>query len=194
MMNLVSMALFAAIVIQLHCSLISFHVSFHYISFRSNYASFHSPDNVEMGKDLKIGIPRNSILQLQDPGEKRKKVLPDVADTDKDKFHELESKDDEKLENRPMDLNSNKPNDELDKEAVDLMSVIANNTDPHKKSMTFKIPSGLNELPETKDKAMCNKEIPSLELSLKRLRDTGDTDSNPQDQILRHSDLSAFSR
>ena len=149
-----------------------------------------------MGKDLKIGVPRNSNLQLQDPGEKGKKVLPDVAGANKDEFHVSElKKDDEKSENVQMDLNSNKPNDELDKEAVDLMSVIANNTDPHKKSMTFKIPSGLIEVPETEDKASNTKEIPSLELSLKRLRDTGDTDTNPHDQIiLRHSELSAFSR
>lgn len=140
-----------------------------------------------MGKDLKIGVPRNSNLQLQD----------DVVGANKDKFHELTlKKDDEKLENRQMDLNSNKPNDELDKEAVDLMSVIANNTNPQKKSMGFKTPSGLSEVPETKDKAMYDKkEIPSLELSLKRLRDTGGTDTNPHDQIIwRHSDLSAFSR
>lgn len=144
-------------------------------------------DNVEMGKDLKIGVPRNSNLQLQD----------DVVGANKDKFHELTlKKDDEKLENRQMDLNSNKPNDELDKEAVDLMSVIANNTNPQKKSMGFKTPSGLSEVPETKDKAMYDKkEIPSLELSLKRLRDIGGTDTNPHDQIIwRHSDLSAFSR
>lgn len=148
-----------------------------------------------MGKDLKIGVPRNSSLQLQDPGEKGKMVLPNGTGANKNKLHELDLKKDCGLENRQMDLENSKPNDGLDKEVVDLICVIANN-DPQKKSTPFKIPSGLPEAPKTKDKSMCDtKRKPSFELSLKRLRDIGDTDTNPHDQFtVKHSKLSAFSR
>lgn len=148
-----------------------------------------------MGKDLEIVVPTIPDLQLGDPGEEG---LTNMAGTNKDKFSELNLKNnDEKLEKRELELNNEKPNGELKTQAVDLIAVATNsNTDPQIESVVFDIPRSISKLPDMNDKTDNeNKEIPSLELSLKRLRDVRDTGSSAHDRnVLRHSGLSAFSR
>ncbi|KAH7537339.1 hypothetical protein FEM48_Zijuj03G0082100 [Ziziphus jujuba var. spinosa] len=155
-----------------------------------------SPNVIIMGKDLEIGVPSIPDLQLGDPGEK---VLTNTAGTNKDKLSELNlNKNDEKLEKRELlELNDEKPNGELKTQAVDLRAVeIDSDTDPQIESVVSTIPKSISKLPDTNDKTDHeNKEIPSLELNLKRIRDVQDTGSSAHDRnVLRHSSLSAFSR
>ncbi|KAA8534314.1 hypothetical protein F0562_031859 [Nyssa sinensis] len=147
-------------------------------------------DNVAMGKDLEIGVPRNPELQLEDP---RIKVLTSVSGTNKDKFSDSDSKKDgEKLGKGKVELNSEKLNGELSNEVADLMGAIANSTNPQMEYAATKIPN----FSKIRDQVIYDtKEVPSLELSLKRLRDVVDTGTSLQEpNVLRHSDLSAFSR
>ncbi|KAF3433821.1 hypothetical protein FNV43_RR24924 [Rhamnella rubrinervis] len=152
-------------------------------------------DAAIMGKDLEIGVPSIPDLQLGDPGEKG---MTNVSGTNKDKLSELNLKNnDEKLEKRDLELSNEKPNGELKTQAVDLIAVATNgNTDPQIESVVFDIPSSISKLPDMNDKTDDkNKERPSLEFSLKRLRDVQDTGSSAHDRnVLRHSGLSAFSR
>uniref|UniRef100_A0A5B7BEQ1 Putative response regulator isoform 1 n=1 Tax=Davidia involucrata TaxID=16924 RepID=A0A5B7BEQ1_DAVIN len=152
---------------------------------------FDSSDNVAMGKDLEIGVPRNPDLQLEVPSTK---VLTGVAGTDKDKFSDLDSKNDgKKLEKGKVELSIEEPNGELSNYTADFMGAITKGTNPQMEGVAIEIP---NDFTRIKDKAIYDaKEVPSLELSLKRLRDVGDTGTSPQERnVLRHSDLSAFSR
>uniref|UniRef100_A0A2N9EEY1 CCT domain-containing protein n=1 Tax=Fagus sylvatica TaxID=28930 RepID=A0A2N9EEY1_FAGSY len=151
-------------------------------------------DNVVMGKDLKMGVPRIPNLQLEDPGVKG---LTNIAGTNEDKFSETDSrKDDEKLQKGQVELDIEKPNGELRNQATDLMGLTTKSTDPQMESVVFNIPNGISEVSDMKDKAVFDiKETPSLELSLKRLKDVGDAGNSAHDRnVLRHSDLSAFSR
>ncbi|KAK9284061.1 hypothetical protein L1049_012321 [Liquidambar formosana] len=151
-------------------------------------------DYVAMGKDLKIGVSRNPNLLHEDPSEK---IVNNTAGTNKDKFPELNSKkDDEQFKKEQIELNGEKPNGELRNQAADLMGIVTNSTDPQVEDVVFEISSGLFKLSEFHHEAIYdNKEMPSLELGLKRLRDVGDNGTNAQHRnVLRHSDLSAFSR
>ncbi|KAL5733383.1 hypothetical protein ACOSP7_032723 [Xanthoceras sorbifolium] len=153
------------------------------------------PENVVMGKDLEIGVPRIPSLQLENPTEK---VLDIIADIDKEKLSEMNSKkDDEQLEKKQLELNSDKANGNVRSQASDLMGVITNSNDSPLESAVFDIPNGLFKDSCTKETAVYdNNELPSLELSLKRLRYVGDTGTSLYNRyVLRHSDRhSAFSR
>ncbi|PON44396.1 Two-component response regulator-like [Parasponia andersonii] len=146
-----------------------------------------------MGKDLNIGVPSIPYLQLEDPGEKG---LTNMADTDKDKTSELNSKkDDEEQEKGILDLNNEEPNAE-NIQVVDLMGVSANSIDPHMESEDLDISNDLSKAPCMSDKTIHdNKEIPFFELILKRPRDVQDNITSAHERnVLRHSDVSAFSR
>ncbi|PPD89120.1 hypothetical protein GOBAR_DD13947 [Gossypium barbadense] len=140
-------------------------------------------DNAVKGKDLEIGVPKITALQLENPSEK---VNTNVAGGNQEKLSELNpSKDDEKLEKAQLELT-----------AADVIGVISKNTDAQIESAVFDIPDGLPQVSDTKGKVIYKtKEMPSLELSLKRLIDVGDSGTSaPERNVLRHSDLSAFSR
>ncbi|XP_035548318.1 two-component response regulator-like PRR37 isoform X1 [Juglans regia] len=144
--------------------------------------------------DLETGISRIPNLQLENPSAKG---LTNLAGTSEEKISEINSKkDDEKLQKGRVELNSEKPNGETRNQAADLVGLISNDTDPQIETVVFDIPNGISKVSNLKDKTIFdNKEIPSLELSLKRLRDAGDTGTSAHDRnVLRHSDLSAFSR
>lgn len=146
-----------------------------------------------MGKDLEIGVSRIP-LQLEDLSSNG---LTKIASTDGEKISEVKSKkDDEKLQKGQVELDSVKPNGDLRNKVADLMGLITNSTDSKIESVVCDIPNGISKVSDMKVKALFdNKETPDLELSLKRLRDVGDTETSAQDQnILRHSELSAFSR
>ncbi|EOY18478.1 Pseudo response regulator, putative isoform 5 [Theobroma cacao] len=151
-------------------------------------------ENVVMGKDLEIGVPKITASQLEDPSEK---VMTNIAGVNKDKLSAINpKKDDEKLEKAQLELNSEKSGGDLRNQAADLIGVITNNTEPHIESAVFDIPNGLPKVSDAKEKVNYDtKEMPFLELSLKRLRDVGDTGTSAHERnVLRHSDLSAFSR
>ena len=147
-----------------------------------------------MGKDLKIREPRIPNLQLEDPSAKG---LVNLAGTNEDKISEIDSrKDDENLLKGQVELHSEKLNGELEDTASDLMGLTTKRTDPEMEGVVFNVPNGTSKVSNMKDKAIFDiKETTSLELSLKRLKDVGDTgNSAPDRNVLRHSDLSAFSR
>lgn len=145
-----------------------------------------------MGKDLEIGVPRIPILQLKDP---IKKVPINIADNDGEKFPEIKSKHDGgHLEKRQQVLNSEKLNTELRNQGNDLKGGITNSANPRMDSLVLDVPNGLSSNRKN-DVTYETKEVPSFELSLKRLRDIGDAGASSHDRnVLRHSDLSAFSR
>ncbi|CAK7325570.1 unnamed protein product [Dovyalis caffra] len=144
-------------------------------------------DNIVMGKDLEIGVPKIPNLQLKDP---REKVFTNIAGNNGEKFPEIKSKQDGgHLEKAQLELNSEKHNTELRNQGDDLKGV-----SPQIDSVVLDIP---NDLFSNKKNEVFyeTKEMPSLELSLKRLRDIGDAGTSAHDRnVLRHSDLSAFSR
>ncbi|XWS56485.1 hypothetical protein CRYUN_Cryun09bG0089400 [Craigia yunnanensis] len=151
-------------------------------------------DNVVMGKDLEIGVRKVTALQLENPSEK---ALTNIAGANKDKLSEISPmNDDEKLEKTQLELNGEKPGGDLRNQAADLIGVITDNTGAQIESSIFDIPNGLPKVSDAKDKVIYDtKEIPSLKLSLKRQRDIEDTGTSSHERnVLRHSDLSAFSR
>jgi pseudo-response regulator 7 len=149
-------------------------------------------DNFVMGKDLEIGAPRIPNLQHKDPS---KEVLTNIAGNNGEKFREIKSEQDSgHLEKGQLELNSEKHNTELRNQGNGLKGVITNITNPRIESEVVDIPNSLSS--NKKNEVIYEtKEMPSLELILKRLRDTGDAWASANDRnVLRHSDLSAFSR
>ncbi|KAJ6727163.1 TWO-COMPONENT RESPONSE REGULATOR [Salix purpurea] len=149
-------------------------------------------DNIVMGKDLETGAPRIPNLQFKDPIEK---VLTNIADNDGERFPEIKPKQDGgHLEKRQQDLNSEERDTELRNQGNDLKGSITNSTNPQMESLVLDVPNGLSS--NQKNEVIYEtKEVPSFELSLKRLRDIGDARTGSHDRnVLRHSDLSAFSR
>lgn len=151
-------------------------------------------ENAVMGKDLEIGVPTSRNVQFEVP---IKKLSTDTGGATNDRsFARNLKKDDEKQETRVLELSSEKDSGNLSNQAVDLIGAIANNADPLVGSPVFEIPSGLSKVSEIKNKDVYGtEEIPSLELSLKRVRDVGDSGTVDHGRnVIRHTDLSAFSR
>ncbi|XVF75468.1 hypothetical protein PTKIN_Ptkin13bG0190600 [Pterospermum kingtungense] len=151
-------------------------------------------ENVVMGKDLEIGVPKITALQLENPSEK---VLTNITSANKDKLSEISPmNDDGTLKKTQLELNSEKPSDDLRNQAADLIGAITDNTGAQIESAVLDIRNGLPKVYDAKDKAIYDtKEIPSLALSLKRQRDIGGSGTSSHERnVLRHSDLSAFSR
>uniref|UniRef100_A0A2K1YY22 Uncharacterized protein n=1 Tax=Populus trichocarpa TaxID=3694 RepID=A0A2K1YY22_POPTR len=149
-------------------------------------------DNFVMGKDLEIGVPRIPNLQHKDLS---KEVLTNIAGNNGEKFREIKSEQDSgHLEKGQLELNSEKHNTELRNQGNDLKGVSTNITNPQIESEVVDISNSLSS--NKKNEVIYEtKEMPSLELVLKRLRDTGDAWASANDRnVLRHSDLSAFSR
>lgn len=80
--------------------------------------------------------------------------------------------------------------------AADLIGSMAKNMDAQQAARAANAPNCSSKVPEGKDKNRDNI-MPSLELSLKRSRSTGDDANAIQEEqrnVLRRSDLSAFTR
>lgn len=146
-----------------------------------------------MGKDLRIGMYSSPSLQLEDAGEDG---FSSMGVVDKDKFSELNKN---KNEQRPkicdLNLNNEQPNDE-NAQANDIFVPSSNTIDHRIESETHEFPNELSKNTSMKGKAIHeHSEIPFFEVLLKRPRDVQDTGSRAHDRnVLRHSDLSAFSR
>ncbi|XP_031381176.1 two-component response regulator-like PRR37 isoform X2 [Punica granatum] len=144
-------------------------------------------DNDVMGKDLEIGVPGNANPQTEEP---TKEILATSYNPDKDSEIDCKRNEDQ------LNLKSEKTQSESQNKAVDLLGSIAINTDPQIEILDFNNAGGLSKAPDGKDKTMYDdKEMPCLDLSLKRTRDVQDIEKSDHDwNILRHSDLSAFSK
>lgn len=142
-----------------------------------------------MGKDLEIGVPNVPNLQLKDP---TKKGLANTAGNNREKFLEIKSNQEGGLKGKKQpELNSERCSTESRNQDDNVNGVIADITDSRIGSVGLYIPNG--PLSDTKKEAIYeNKEMPSHELSLKRV---GDPVVSCHDRnVLRHSGLSAFSR
>ncbi|RXH94340.1 hypothetical protein DVH24_024024, partial [Malus domestica] len=153
-------------------------------------------DDIVVGKeDLAVGLPRTSVLQLDEPKEKG---LTNTASANKNKLSETDSMiGGEQIEKGQPELNNEKPNRELRNQAADLMGCIGNGTtDPQMQCVMFDSPNGVSKVPEIKAKTIHDsKETPSLELTLMTQRDVRNTGFSGHDRnVLRHSDNSAFLR
>lgn len=161
----------------------------YFLPSRVTWDAFKLLDKKIMGKDLKICICSIPSMQAEDPCEKGLSNKPE-------KSCELNTtKNDEQLEKGELDLNNEDPNAEKN-QAVHLMGASTNGIDPHIESVVLDISNGLYNGTFMKDKAIHdNKERPFFEVILKRPRDVQDTENRAHDRnVMRHSDLSAFSR
>ena len=147
-----------------------------------------------MGKDLRIGVPRDPDLQLKDQSDE---VQGNMASTEKRKFSTPDIKKDwEKMEKGMVEYRNEMAKDEILDKDNDLMGAITNITMTHGGNERNEVQNDPSKIAVQKDMDLYNaKELPSLELSLKRLRDVGNGGNSTQERnILRHSDHSAFSR
>ncbi|KAL5765935.1 hypothetical protein ACOSP7_016552 [Xanthoceras sorbifolium] len=150
-------------------------------------------DDVAMGKDLEIGMSKTTDLQRECQHEK----LPTHQTSKRQsKFPEVDSKpfNSEQLE---CD-NENKHGKWRDQVPNTIgAKANANPTNPQAESRDFDAPNIPSDISRVKDKASCDSgDMPSLELTLKRLRGAEDDRSAANDDcnVLRHSGFSAFSK
>lgn len=143
-------------------------------------------DNTVMGKDLEIGVSRNPDLRFEhqlekfptNPTSKRQNKLTD-------------------LDRKRFDGQVGDNCENLRDQAAKKVITIVNGTDSHVKSKCLEPPNALSDMSFIKDRSSCgSRELPSLELSLKRFREVENAGTNAlgDHNVLRHSDLSAFSK
>ncbi|MED6196881.1 hypothetical protein PIB30_051417 [Stylosanthes scabra] len=150
-------------------------------------------DNVAMGKDLAMGItsnvqPEHPPKELSsNPSGKGIDIMSDVDGKHPNKGHS------NVCEKGQLDFNSDK-NKPQENQAMNVVDV-TDSSSPQAESRDLNTPNGFSGFSQTK--ASCSfKQHPSLELTLKRLGETRDAKIVTSDEcnILRHSDLSAFSK
>ncbi|XXG81073.1 hypothetical protein AAC387_Pa09g1793 [Persea americana] len=148
-------------------------------------------DNVEMGKDLEIGVPRNRGLQIE--SYPKEVVYTNITGTEHDNLPQQDSKKNKLPKEGLTNLESNNSSSELRIQTTDLIAAI---TSAQMESGVTETPNSISKISETKEKATPDtEELPSLELSLRRLRSVGDDSTTHDDRnVLRHSSVSAFSR
>lgn len=140
---------------------------------------YFSSDDVATGKDLEIGVSSNLGIQCE---YQQKKLAIPLTSKKQNKLPEVDSK--------PFDKG------QLD-HCIEKISSggIVNCTKPHYEGRIFDIPNDISDISQIR--ASCDSgELPSLELTLKRSKGSGDVRNAVNDDcnVLRHSDLSAFSK
>ncbi|KAJ4978163.1 hypothetical protein NE237_008943 [Protea cynaroides] len=153
-------------------------------------------DCVAMGKYLEIGVPRNSDLQIEYASEK---ISTNFTGRKQDILSDLDHKTCEKIDEGLLELKNEKPISEMRSQASELIATVADNINHQVEGVVSELHNALSKIPDIRDKNKTvydSEELPSLELSLKRLRGAGDVGTATHDEfnVLRHSDLSAFSR
>lgn len=149
------------------------HIVFHFLF----------PDKAPTGKSLEIGVPRNLDIQL----EYLRNNLLEISS----------SKLTEQISKEQLNLNRESPSFKPKYEHCTLTGVVTTTTQFQMDSKEFEAPNRNSKISDINNKATNDtKALPSLELSLKRPQGVKDTGTEVQDDqyILRHSDLSAFSR
>lgn len=143
-----------------------------------------------MGKDLNIGV--TNVPELEG---RSGKAMDDLAAPMKDTHLELDPKDSEKMV-RNLKHNKETREDDLKGKDVGYRGDHTKTGTPLVESMANEVPKDPSKITNIKEIATYDsKDMPSVELSLKQLRDVGETGTSVQERnILRHSDLSAFSR
>ncbi|PIA38720.1 hypothetical protein AQUCO_02700140v1 [Aquilegia coerulea] len=148
-------------------------------------------DNVAMGKDLEIGVSRNASLQQEYTNEK---VCTNLIGTITNTMPELlPEKDNKQLDKGPLGFESQNASSEL-VQAADHTGLTTNCNLGQVDFGFSETPNSHPKVSESKDMPSSDpKEVPSLELSLKRLRDVSTNDHDDR-KMLKRSDASAFSR
>ncbi|KAF5175966.1 Two-component response regulator-like prr73 [Thalictrum thalictroides] len=148
-------------------------------------------DNVAMGKDLVIGVSSNADLQQECTNEK---VCTNLIGTTTNTIPELlPEKENKQLDKGPLEFESQNASGER----IQAAGYTGLTTNCNLGQVDF----GFSETPNSHPKVLESndltssdlKEVPSLELSLKRLRDVSTSDHDDR-KMLRRSDASAFSR
>ncbi|CAI9091035.1 OLC1v1025952C1 [Oldenlandia corymbosa var. corymbosa] len=151
-------------------------------------------DNIAMGKDLRIGVPRDLDLQIEGS---RNVALGNTANIEKGSCSTSDVKQGrDNIEKGLTEYHNEQAEDKLQDKEIDLMGAITNVTMAHGRSVQSEAPHDPSKATTLREMDAYNaKELPSLELSLKRVRDACDAGTSTQERnILRHSDHSAFSR
>lgn len=155
---------------------------------------FLFPDNFSMGKDLEIGLTSNRDLQLEHPNEFSTKP----AGTRQNNLLEIgASKFDVQIDKGKLNFNCESLSCKLKYDGASLTGVVTNPIDPQMDSAQFESSNRNYKASDISNKANYNTdELPSVELSLKRLRGVKGAETTVQDDrnVLRRSDSSAFSR
>ncbi|KAK4366546.1 hypothetical protein RND71_014426 [Anisodus tanguticus] len=141
--------------------------------------------NARMGKDLNMGVA--NVPELEGlPG----KVMGGLAASTKDKHLELDPKDNEKM-GRNLKLSKETRKDDMKDKDVGYMGDITNTCTPQLETTASEVPNSPPKITNIKKIATYeSKDMPSLELSLKQLRDVGENGTGVQERnILGHSDL-----
>ncbi|KAK6935971.1 Signal transduction response regulator, receiver domain [Dillenia turbinata] len=146
-------------------------------------------DTVAMGRDMEIGVSGNPDLHLENQHEK---YSTQARGKRMMKLPEFYGK---QFDNGNLGHASNNTGDKPQDQAAILTCTVGNCTDPQIERVGYDAPDALSGVSQIKDKASLNRrELPSLDLSLKRLRGAGDAVMYDDHNVLRHSDLSAFSK
>lgn len=142
-------------------------------------------DNMALGRDLDIGLY---------PVEVPKKL---VGTKPNNQLEAGSSKFSEQIDKGMLDLKSDTPASKLKHEAVNLTGINAKTGDLKKEKPEYETANRVSNILDINSKlVMDSKDLPSLELSLKRLRAGKENGIMVQDDrnVLRRSDSSAFSR
>ncbi|PON72782.1 Two-component response regulator-like [Parasponia andersonii] len=148
--------------------------------------------NIAMGKDLEIGMPRKLNVQLRYSNE----VPTKLAVTRQNNQAGIgSSKFSEKFNKGQVDVNYERPSSKVKFESPTLTDAVTNTTDLQMDSTECEPPNRQSKVAKNKGITHTD-EIPSLELSLKRLRGVKENRTTVQDDrnVLRRSNSSAFSR
>ncbi|XP_021666148.2 two-component response regulator-like APRR3 isoform X6 [Hevea brasiliensis] len=145
-------------------------------------------DDIAMGKDLEIGASSNPGLQHDCQCENFSPYPKSIRQSEISEMYV-----------KPLENGKSEPNNEniftkLKDQTPKTASTDANSINPHVESKKFGS-SGI-DVSQLKDKSCCDSgELPSLELTLKRLKGVRDCGNavNDDRNVLRHSDLSPFS-
>lgn len=144
-----------------------------------------------MGKDLEIGMPDKLTLQLEFQNED-----PTQLTGRKNNLLEMgSSKFNEQIKGH-VDCHCGSPSSKLKYETPKWTNAVTNVTDTQIGNMEFETTNRHSKVLDVKNKAINDtEEMPSLELSLKRLRGVKTGTAIQDDRnVLRRSDSSAFSR
>ncbi|GLT73072.1 hypothetical protein SLA2020_449540 [Shorea laevis] len=101
-------------------------------------------------------------------------------------------------DSKPFDSGQQEQNSEIlaskpANRSSNIVSAVINSTDPEAESRDFDIPNGLSDISQIKAHSD-SRQLPSLELTLKRLREDVGNIAHDDRNVLRHSDVSAFSK
>ncbi|KAK3227678.1 hypothetical protein Dsin_007540 [Dipteronia sinensis] len=151
-------------------------------------------DNIAMGRDLNIVARRSLYLQLEYPIDVPIKL---VGTKPNNQLEARSSQFSEQIDKGKLDLNSDSLSSKLNYEAANLTGIITKITDTEKDKTEYEAPNRVSKILDINCKSIKDsKELPSLELSLKRLRGAKEIGTTVQDDrnVLRRSGSSAFSR